>query len=244
MKVLLLYAFPREVKEFLPAARRSGETSGLPFRAFRIAHPKHQLLAAETGLGIENAVRVLRRMVESDMPDGVVSLGYCGALSTDAAVGDLIWASQACLVGGQETEMLSLPDNRRLLDRLALTLPIRPGTFVTMKEWMKKSEVASLITRRMILPVCDMETYGVAHLCLRLGLPFCGIRAASDSVDLEVAFDPRDVCDRDGFYSSARAIRLLLGRPRLITHMMKLRRNSDIASRNLAGTIRTLIDLL
>ena len=244
MKLLLLYAFPEEIKELLAAVGRAEEVHRLPFRAFRAFHPKHQLLVAETGLGIESARRVFCRMSEPDAPDGVISLGYCGALSPDASVGDLVWASEVCLVERQEIHVLSLPDCRETFDKLGLSLPVRAATFLTMKGWMKKSEVARFVTPEMKLPVCDMETFALAQLSSRRDIPFHGIRAVSDGVDRELAFDPRDVCNGDGFYSAARALRLLLIRPRLIPHMIEMRRDSRIASRNLARAVRALVELL
>ncbi len=130
---------------------------------------------AETGVGIENATRVFLRMLQAGRFDAVISLGYCGALSHDASVGDLIWASRVHLIEGERVETLTLPDDRKLLETLSLRLPIRAGTFLTLKEWMKKRELVRFVSPGMTLPVCDMETFGLARLSLAAGAAlFCG----------------------------------------------------------------------
>ena len=122
---------------------RRARIHGLPFRAFCVRHPTHTLTVAETGLGIENATRVFLRMLQAGRFDAVISLGYCGALSPDASVGDLIWASRVRLIEGERVETLFLPDERKLLETLPVRLPIRAGTFFTLKGWMKKQELGT-----------------------------------------------------------------------------------------------------
>jgi adenosylhomocysteine nucleosidase len=244
MKLLLLYAFPREVRDILRLIGRRERIDGLPFSAFSVAHPSHALTAAETGLGAGNAARVLLHMVRVDRPDRVISLGYCGGLSPDAAVGDVIWASEVCLVEGQQVESLSLPHDRKLLEKLSMRTPLRAGTFLTTKEWTKKQELARHVTPGMTLPVCDMETFGLARLCHEQKLPFLALRAVSDGADTDLAFDPWSVCDGNGTYRTTRALKFFLTRPRLLIHAMDLRRNSKIASRNLAHAVNGLLRLL
>ena len=127
MKLLLFAAFPREVREAVRPMGRKTRIHGLPFRAFCVRHPSHTLTVAETGLGIENAARVFLRMLQAGRFDAVISLGYCGALSRDASVGDLIWASKIRLIEGERVEALSLPDDRKLLETLSRSEERRVG---------------------------------------------------------------------------------------------------------------------
>ena len=142
---------------------RRARIHGLPFRAFCVRHPTHTLTVAETGMGIENATRVFLRMLQAGRFDAAISLGYCGALSHDASVGDLIWASRVCLIEGERIETLILPDERKLLETLCVRLPIRAGTFFTLKGWMKKQELARFVAPDTALPVCEMETFALAE---------------------------------------------------------------------------------
>jgi nucleoside phosphorylase len=244
MRLLFLAAFPREVMEAVRMMGRRARIHGLPFRAFCVRHPTHVLTVAETGMGTENAARVFLRMLQVGKFDVVISLGYCGALSHDAAVGDLIWASRVCLIEGERVETLILPDDRKLLETLSLRLPIRAGTFLTLKGWRKKQELVRFLAPDMTLPVCEMETFALARLSLHHKLPFFAVRAVSDGADVDLAFDPQEVCDSAGTYRLTRALKLFLTRPHLLTHALSLRRSSRIASTNLARAASALLQVL
>jgi nucleoside phosphorylase len=244
MKLLLLFALPREVAETVRVMGRKKKIDGLPFRGFSVNHQSHVLTIVETGMGVENSARVLLRMIQAGKPDTVISIGYCGALSSDASVGDVVWASRILLVDGQNSESLSLPDSLAVLEKLASRLRIREGTFITMKDWMKKQELIRFASPEMTLPVCDMETFALARLCNYHRLPFFAIRAVSDGADRDLPFDPWSVCDKKGNYRVLRALRLFLTRPRLLTHGMELLRNSKIASHNLSEAVSALLQVL
>jgi nucleoside phosphorylase len=217
---------------------------GFPFRAFCVRHPTHVLTVAETGLGVDNAARVFLHMLQAGRFDAVISLGYCGALSHDASVGDLIWASRINLIEGERVETLILPDNRKLLETLSLRLPIRAGTFLTLKAWMKKQQLVRFVAPDMTLPVCEMETFALARVSFEHKLPFFAVRAVSDGADVDLAFNPQEVCDNAGTYRLTRALKLFLTRPHLLAHALSLRRNSKIASTNLARAASALLQLL
>ncbi len=244
MKLLILAAFPREARETMRIAGGGKKIGGLPFRAFRAGRHPHALTVVETGLGVKNAGRVLHRVLEADAFDAVISLGYCGALTDEAGVGDLVWGSQIRLVDGERVESLTLPDKGEVLKALSLRLPIRPAVFLTLKQWLKKGELARFLVPPMPLPVCDMETFALARLSLERKLPFFAIRAVSDEAHVDLAFDPRDVCDHAGVFRLRRALRLFLTRPRLLAQAAQLGRNSKIASARLALAVDALLDLL
>ena len=106
---------------------RRARIHGLPFRAFCVRHPTHTLTVAETGMGIENATRVFLAMLQASRFDAAISLGYCGALSHDASVGNLIWASRVCLIEGERIETLILPDEQSFWRRFVCVFPFGPA---------------------------------------------------------------------------------------------------------------------
>jgi len=244
MQLLILFALPSEARPTIGILGGSERIHGLPFKAFCVDHPSHEITMAETGMGVENATGVFLHLLQTDKPDAVLSIGYCGALSPEASVGDVVLASSVCLIEGQNVETLSLPDNRELFGKLASRFPVRAGTFITMKKWMKKRDIAPYVARGMMSPVCDLETFGVAQICRSRALPFFALRAVSDGADTEIFFDPWDVCDKNGKYSAARAMRCFLTRPHLLSHVIELYRSSKIASSNLAQAVSALIQLM
>jgi nucleoside phosphorylase len=244
MRLLLFWAVPREIGEASRMLGSKTRLSGLPFRAFRFGHLSHTIVAAETGVGMESATRVFLRLMETEKADAAVSLGYCGALTHDAGIGDLIWASQVCLTNKKGFDTISLPDQGGLLKALSARIPIRAGTFFTLSEPMKKEEIVRIVPSGTPLPVCDMETFVLARLSLAHGLSFLAIRGVSDGASEDLPFDPRAVCDSTGTYRTYRAVRLFLSRPRLLVHGIKLRRSSNIASHSLALALNNLLQLL
>jgi adenosylhomocysteine nucleosidase len=244
MRLLVLYAMHREIGKAARLLGRRTRLPGLPFRAFRFRHPAHTVLAAETGVGVESAGRVFLRIIEAEKVDAAVSLGYCGALSPDADIGDLVWASRVCLVRNGRLEVLPMSDPDKLLEVVSGSLPIRPGTFFTLAGPMKKREIAPLVPAGTPLPVCDMETFALAQHSAAAGLPFFAVRSVSDRYDEDIAFDPRAVCDRFGTYRPHLAIRLLLSRPGLLPAALRLSKGSRIASRSLAQALDALLRAL
>jgi len=244
MKLLFFFAFPEEVREIIRITGRRKIFEGLPFNAFSLPHSSHLLTVAETGLGFENARRVFLRMVERELPDAVFSLGYCGALSHQASVGDVIWASKVCLIEEQNLQSLPLSDSLKLFEKVSSRIPVRAGTFITMKEWMLKKELIPFVGSEITLPVCDMETFALARLCEDRRLPFFAMRAVSDGADTDLPFDPWSVCDAGGIYRPARALGLFLARPQLLARGISLFRNSKIASHHLGQAVSVLLQVL
>jgi adenosylhomocysteine/aminodeoxyfutalosine nucleosidase len=244
MKLLLLSALQREVGAVARMLGAKEKLCRAPFRAFHARHLSHELTVAVTGVGIESARRAFSRMVQAGRPDGVVSLGYCGSLCHEAVVGDLVFASTVSLVDCRGLETMPLPDPGCVLESLSSRLPMRAGTFLTLKEWMRKERLTHLVPPGMPLPVCEMETFGLAQLSLEHGLPFFAIRAVSDGAGEDIAFDPREVCDASGTYRLSRALSLFFRRPHLLAHAMKLYRGSKRASRSLALAADGLLRIL
>jgi len=217
----------------------------VPLKAFRALHFSHEITFVETGVGIERAVRPFDLITRAGKPpEGVISIGYCGGLVPGASVGDLVWATAVHLVDEGRPEVLLLPDQDRVFQRLSSSTPILEGTFFTLRRWMKKADVLARVPAGVPLPVCEMETFGLARLARERGLPFFAIRSVSDGDREEVGFDPSAVCDSAGIYRPSRALALFISRPHLLGSAMKLRRNASIASRSLARGVEALLKIL
>lgn len=241
MRLLILYAVPREIAFAARLLGQKERLSGTPYPIFRFRHPVHTVLAAETGVGVLNAGRLFLRLIEAEKPDAAVSLGYCGALTPDADIGDLVWASRVCLIKSGHVDTLSLPDPGGLLGLIQGRLSLRAGTFFTLAGPMKKKEIVPFVPDGTPLPVCDMETFALAQHAAAAKLPFFAVRSVSDRHDEDIAFDPQAVCDRFGIYKPYLAVRLFLTRPGLLAQAYRLGRTSKVASRSLALALDALL---
>jgi adenosylhomocysteine nucleosidase len=86
----------------------------------------------------------------------------------------------------------------------------------------------------------DMESAAVAEVCAAHGVPFCAVRAVSDTVDTTLS--PalvRLLCG--GNVSVWRAGLALVRRPALLGEFLRLARDTKRAARNLAEALRTIV---
>jgi len=89
--------------------------------------------------------------------------------------------------------------------------------------------------------VVDMETAKVRAFAERAGLPFLAIRAVSDRADQPL--DPATVSwvTPAGGLRAGKVAATLLRRPAMVPELMRLRRRSNLAMRNLAEAIREIL---
>lgn len=82
----------------------------------------------------------------------------------------------------------------------------------------------------------DMESAAIAEVCAERGLPFTAIRAVSDTRD--TALSPQLVrLLSGGEISIAKACFALLRKPSLLREFLRLRRDTKLASENLAAAL-------
>lgn len=190
------------------------------------------------------AVRNAAAAIGSITPDLVVSCGYAGALTDELHVGDVLLASVVQSVGNNAVEAAALPDPAGLRRAMASSSGAHDGTLVTMAAWVKKSELLRLIGDIRTPAACDMETYALAGLCRERHIPLLSLRAISDGAHDEVPFDPACLCNAAGQYGVLRSARFFAAHPRFLPDVLKLRRASAMATRNLTAALDHLLRLL
>jgi adenosylhomocysteine nucleosidase len=174
-------------------------------------------------------------------PELIVSAGFGGALYDGAAIGEVIWGSKVLLIREGIVETLDLSTAGNIFGALGTVSAIREGNILTLDRWMKKSEIRKILNPQLSFPVCDMEAFFLAEPCLKKGLPFVALRAVSDRADEDIPPEFLTVSDESGRYRLSRALRLFL-KPGLIKDIVKIGRNSAIASDKLWAAVRSLIE--
>ncbi len=202
-----------------------------------------------SGMGIEPARKAARALIESANPNVIVSFGIAGALGGGLAIGDI-------LLG----ERCRLRENGRLGPALELTTLAGAVHRAASKEAEARNarcRRGAVITVRGIhitasgnfsMPVApdgaavvEMETAGVAEVAAERGIPLISIRAVSDSPEEPIPF-----AMGGGEEFHIRPFTLLgavLRDPRIIGALLRLKRNSKLAARNLAEVVKAVIDL-
>ncbi len=192
-------------------------------------------------MGGANAKASLEYVCQEYNPKLIISAGFGGALYDGATIGEVVWGSKVFLVRESIAEMLDFSMAGNIFGALLAGSAIREGRILTLDKWMKKSEIRKILTPQLSFPVCDMETFFLAELCLKKGLPFVALRAVSDRLNEEIPPEFLAVSDKSGRYRLSRALRLFL-KPRLIKDIVKTWRNSATASNRLWPAVKSIID--
>jgi adenosylhomocysteine nucleosidase len=210
MTWLLVAAEPREFAGILRRARR---VEALDWPGVRLAREidwrGSRWLLAANGPGPALAARVL-----ADRRDcqGLMSVGFCGALDPALRIGDIVVSGDSCGTGGARCvrgEILSL-------DRVVVTRE--------EKHRLRETTGASAV---------EMESAAVAAKAGEWGLRFCCVRSVSDTAHEDMPLDFNRYRDRDGRFSRPRIAAAALARPLTIPGLLRLDRNCRAAAESL-----------
>ncbi len=246
-RILLCAPLAREFKYVLgnfPSLKRWA--SGDVFSA-RTASGEVVLL--RTGIGTRRSESSLTSLLREFRPDLIVSLGFAGALREGLTAGDLVWASRVFFLSygasrneGTELPEIYLPDARKVADRLAAEISVREGCIVTLEDLVTKPEVRKRLPAEIPPPVCDMETFALAGVAARQGIPFFAVRSVSDISAHEIPAELLDIFDESGKILFFRLFGRVLRKPGLIRDMLHLRRDSERAAKSLGVITKSIID--
>ena len=184
-------------------------------------------LMAADGIGREAARRVIDAAISRYKVSGLISVGYAGALQSGWAVGDLFVARRVLLPGSTLEYPVTLP----VFD--SGPAAVRRGVMVTI------DHVAGAVEEKRRLAALgaeavDMEAFEVARQAAEHGLPFFCVRAISDDAETDLEFDFNRARRPDGTVSGLGVAAQAGLSPARWRKLLELKRNSDLATRNLA----------
>lgn len=253
MKLAILAAIPHELRKIIKNLKATRDARRCKFDIYHATHGSTEMILATTGIGTANAESALRYVNDEFRPDMVLSIGYGGALYEKAAIGDLIWGSRFILMPelrkdgtckASERETLEISGNEKIFNRLLDKISIRKGDIVTIRSLRKKSEMKKVLSGDLLNPVCDMETFPLAHFCLETGLSFAAIRSVTDLQDEDIPPELQGISDESGKYSLLRTVITLVSKPKVLPIVIRLARNSQKASQNLCCLVDSFLETL
>lgn len=204
------------------------ERESVPFR--RIVRDSEAMQVVVSGVGRKAAFDIACRALADakGCPRLVISAGYCGALSPDLHVGDVVAASGIIEPSGQ-------------CWRCATTTGIRVGRLLTVSELIAAPHQKRSLHEDYEADIVDMESAGVAEACLHIrGVSFIAVRAVSDTA--ATALSPELVRVLSGGNVSIwKAMKALARKPALLGEFRRLARDTRLAARNLADALMALI---
>jgi nucleoside phosphorylase len=210
---LLVVASDRMEFSGIAARAQSLPCPALPVdwgRAVRLN--RHEMLLAANGVGARRAAAAVDAAA-SWKPDAIVSTGFCGALTPDLEIADIVVA--ACVVSGDRRFPTGHPQGVAILsgDRVVQT--------AAEKRKLAATGAAAV----------EMEAAGVATRAQALQLPFYCIKAVSDLAGEDMANDFNQALTADGHFATINLLRGALVRPFVrIPELLRLRKRCVRAS--------------
>jgi adenosylhomocysteine nucleosidase len=228
-KIAIIAALKREIQ---PLVRNWSPSSVLhEGREFTFYEGDHAVVVCG-GIGAEAARRATEAAIVHYSPDLLISAGVAGALVPELNVGDTIFP--AIFIDTQdgsrhETAIHHAPLGNTALGRTILASYPEIAS-VAQKQQLAKSYGAHAV---------DMEAAAVARAAQSHNLPFLAVKAISDDAHFEIPEMNRFV--RQGRFETKLFLFHVALRPWLWLRVIRLARNTRIASDNLCAWLRNSV---
>ena len=181
------------------------------------------------GIGAECARRAAEAAVRRYSPEILISAGTAGAAAGELRAGDTVWPAVVVdtRAGSRHETAIhpGAPGPRPGPRTVLASYPAIAGC--AEKRQLRKSYGAHAV---------DMEAAAVARAAEVHGLPFLAVKAISDDADFEIRGLNRFV--RAGGVAAGSLILHLIPRPWLWPRMIRLARNTRLASESLCACLR------
>ncbi|HWR23263.1 MAG TPA: 5'-methylthioadenosine/adenosylhomocysteine nucleosidase [Feifaniaceae bacterium] len=171
--------------------------SGMAFYSGRLAG--QSVVLAKSGVGKVNAAMCAQTMILKYRPAAIINTGAAGGLKQGMGIGDIVIADAVVqydvdtsavgdpvgfVSGVNRIEFLSESTLADGLYRAAKALPdtgVHRGIIATGDRFIGSRAEAAAIRARFSALANDMEGGSIGQVCLINGVPFCAVRAISDS---------------------------------------------------------------
>lgn len=225
-KIAIIAALERELLPLVkswPSSKLTHEGREFTFYEAEYA------VAVCAGIGSEAARRAAEAVMVKYSPQLIISAGVAGALVSDLHVGETIFP--AIVTDTQdgsrhESGIHSAPMGQSSLGRTVL------ATYPVIASVAQKHQVAKSYGAHAV----DMEAAAVARVAEKHGLPFIAVKAISDDLSFEIPEMNRFI--RNGYFQTRNFVLHVAFRPWLWLRVLRLARNTRLASENLCAWLR------
>ncbi|MGB8214801.1 MAG: hypothetical protein WCE68_14690 [Anaerolineales bacterium] len=233
----ILAAMPQERDALLHLVKPRQRLALGPFRCQHFRLSDRDCWLVTSGMGPERAARAAHALLEAAHPQVLVSFGIAGAVNADLEIGDVL----ACRVTGRfDQGRLSPLQPLSHLSEAAWNAAAQalqphsahllPGTAVSTSG----SLVIPPATDPLENPVLEMETARIARVAVENGLPLLSLRSISDGPRAPIPFNLEAMMDDEYNLRIGKIIIVLLSHPSLLSRLLRMGRNTDIAAHNAA----------
>ena len=190
-----------------------------PFRKLRLP----DVSVCVTGMGAEAAALGVRKQIEREKPERVITCGFCGALNPAIDRGTLLVADDfdemfASAVAGIEQCRF------HCAERVAVT-----------------AHEKEMLRRQTSCDAVEMESGVIRTICDEEGIPAMTMRVVSDVADEDLPLDFNRLMTSKGGIHFGRLAMDVARRPRMIPKLMALQKQTKAAANVLAEGLKKLI---
>jgi len=245
MKIGIITAIPEETGALLKrfASAKRGACGNLTAYSFDCS--SHKIVLCEGGIGFDRAVAAAETIIRETGPDMLISSGFCGGITPDLKVGDVVVARTVVVVSGTLIEEvpveISASSGDFVARQAAAGTRVFGGLFACTPVIMTKASLAELLPTGSGFQVVEMESAAVATVAIKNGIPFAGIRAVSDPFDEELDFSLDEFCDEQMRIRIPRVLLTIMRKPRIVPQLIRLARNSKVAGASLADSVKQFL---
>lgn len=182
--LLILAALQDEIRPILNEMDVTEQVYLRPSVIFRGEYKGKEILLARTGLGRNNMHRAAEFCFAQYKPDIAVNVGYCGSLTPNTSLGDIIIANN---VIEEESERYYLPTIESL-SQIVGTCGVKYhlGTILTMNRVIETPHEKAYLGTKFDAIAVDMESSGLAESATKANVRFSIVRAVLDTMDMHL----------------------------------------------------------
>jgi adenosylhomocysteine nucleosidase len=184
-----------------------------------------------SGPGVKHARAAVERVLQQETPPAVVSVGYVGALDPALEVGQIFLARRVKRMGETVNYQLDLP-------AFPNAGGIAQGTLLTIDRVAQTRQEKRML-RQSGADAVDMEAYAVADEAEKRSVSFYCVRVVSDHANTDFPVDFNRARRPDGTFAGWRLVAQAGFNSGRWKRLLDLKRDADLASKRLAGFLKT-----
>jgi adenosylhomocysteine nucleosidase len=244
--VVIISSLKEEISAILKKADLLSINEEKSRRLLKVNYKSRQILLLQTGMGKENAISSVSFVLDHYPVSTVISLGFAGALREDLRPGDLALYSK--IIANDNSEPIK-PDFE-LLSSIYSTIVSKKLNFSTCKgksftsdHIVYEPDQKRVFREKYGCIAVDMESYWVAYVSSKRGVPFVCARAISDTARQRI---PKmdNFFSMNGEFSTVEVLKYLAGNPTYFFSLISLWKNAYLARKSLTTLFAITIDLL
>lgn len=194
-----------------------------------------EVLLVQTGIGTKNSAKVSEKIFEKKKIDLIISTGFAGGIREGINVGDIVCSNN--ILKDNNSNIIEIDTNilKKVLNKNKFNIHF--GDTVTVEEVVKSSNDKFNLGKKFNAIAVEMEAFSIAENAKKHNIPFISIRAISDDVFFDLDLDKISEIKEDGSIDIKKTGIKILKNINYVPHIIKLRKQTVIASNNLSDFI-------